>query len=472
MQKSKIILLLKSFDSKELRALSDFVCSPYFNKNEELIKLYHYLKKYAPRGFPEKQVNRERLYKHLYPGAPYDEKQLNHLLSLLFKLAERFLSVRSFEADGIRPECYLLENYIDRHLNKPYNHIYQKALATIENQPTKDDHYFFQRFMLANIAEKHFSSQGVRRYDENLEVASDYFDLYFLSKKLYFLCAIMAREKVVPHDYRKSMVHAIKSYLRDNDYSHIPYIAVYHQLLLSLTEDQADVHFQKFRAYLKKHATTFQLSERKDLYYYAINFCIQKIHHGIKTYTEELLNLYQEGIETGVLLEDGYLSPWTFKNMVKLSLGLKRLDWVEDFVVEYSAKLPVAEREGALHFNLADLAYHKKNYDRALQHLNQVEFTDIHYNLGAKAMLLKIYYEKKETEAFLSLQSAFRIFLKRNKRIPKYTRACYLNFIDFLYQLFKYGTDRMDELRQQIKDSQALNGRNWLLQQLQRVEKE
>lgn len=467
MQKSKIIKLLSSFDSKELRALNDFVQSPFFNKNQELIQLYSYLKKYAPKSFPEKQVNRNSIFQYLFPGQDYDEKQLNHLLSLLFKLAERFISIRAFEKDGILADCYLLESYIDRHLDKSYNHIYQKALDNLEAEKIKDGHYFFQRFKLAHIAEKKFSRQGVRRYDENLEIASDYFDLYFLSKKLYFLCAIIAREKVVPHNYRKSMVQAIKTYLSENDYSHIPYIAVYHQLLLSLTEENGDIHFKIFRTYLKKYTTSFQLSEQKDLYYYAINFCIQKIHHGSKSYTEVLLNLYQEGIETAVLLEDGFLSPWTFKNMVKLSLGLKRFDWVEDFVVEYSAKLPETEREGALHFNLADLYYHKKEYDRALLHLNQVEFTDIHYNLGAKAMLLKIYYEKEETEAFLSLQSAFRIFLKRNKRISRYTRACYVNFVDFLYQMFKYGHDRHSELRNQIKNSQALNGRNWLLRQLE-----
>lgn len=467
MQKSKIINLLSSFDSKELRAFNDFVQSPFFNKNQELVHLYSYLKKYATKSFPEKQINRQSIFKYLYPTQVYDEKQLNHLLSLLFKLAERFIRIRAYENDGVLPDCYLLESYIDRHLNKSYKHTYQRAVEGIEAKKIKDEHYFFQRFKLAYIAEKHFSSQGVRRYDENLEMASDYFDLYFLSKKLYFLCAIIAREKVVPHAYQKSMLQVVKTYLRENDYSHIPYIAVYYQLLLSLTEENADDHFQIFRNYLKKYASHFQLSERKDLYYYAINFCIQKIHHGRKAYTEELLNLYQEGIETAVLLEDGFLSPWTFKNMVKLSLGLKRFDWVEDFVVEYSAKLAISEREGALHFNLADLYYHKKEYDQALQHLNQVEFSDIHYNLGAKAMLLKIYYEKEEIEAFLSLQSAFRIFLKRNKLISRYTRECYINFIDFLYQMFKYGPDRYEELKAQISNSQALNGRNWLLRQLE-----
>jgi hypothetical protein len=106
-----------------------------------------------------------------------------------------------------------------------------------------------------------------------------------------------------------------------------------------------------------------------------------------------------------VLLERGQISPWTFKNMVKLGLGLQQYDWVENFVRNYSEKLEANKRTDAYHFNLADLFYHRKNYDEALIHLNQVEFSDIHYQLGAKVMLLKIYFETDATEAFLSLVS-------------------------------------------------------------------
>ena len=34
MEKTKLVQLLKTFDSKELRAFGDFVLSPFYNKNK------------------------------------------------------------------------------------------------------------------------------------------------------------------------------------------------------------------------------------------------------------------------------------------------------------------------------------------------------------------------------------------------------------------------------------------------------
>ena len=69
------------------------------------------------------------------------------------------------------------------------------------------------------------------------------------------------------------------------------------------------------------------------------------------------MDLYIEGIKNNILLENGQISPWTYKNVVKLGLGLKRFEWVESFVREYSQYLSAREREDAYHFNLADLFF-------------------------------------------------------------------------------------------------------------------
>lgn len=467
MEKSKLIGLLRSFDSKELRAFGGFVASPYFNKNQELVRLYSLLKKTAPKGFPTKEIAKKRVYRALFPAATYEERLLNHLMSLLLKLGEQFIGLRQFEEAGIIPCHYILNACIDRHLEKQYSHLYKKAVAKLEHYEWKDESYFFQKFLLAEIAEKHFSSKNIRRYDKNIQEASDNFDIYFLSKKLKYLCAMLDRQKIIPVAYRSHMMEEVKRYLADGKFGHIPAVSIYLKLLLTLTEEKPEVHFTDFRGMLKTHATSFSSYEMKELYYFAINFCIHKIRNGEKQFTDDLMELYREGIDEGFLLEDGNISPWTYKNMVKLALGLKRFNWVEDFVTGYSSKLAESEREDAFHFNLADLYYHKKDYDKALYHLNQVEFSDIHYNLGAKAMLLKIYFENKETEAFLSLIPTFKIFLKRNELVSKNVKESYFNFITLLYQIFKYGRSRYPTLKEKIRDTHALNGRSWLLQQLE-----
>lgn len=466
MRHSKLILLLQTFSTSELRAFKDFVESPFFNKNKELIRLNRHLKKLASKDFPESKLTREAVFKAVYPGQTYDDKQLNYAMSLLLKLAERFVGLQRYERAGILPDYHLLGEYVQRGLDKNYHYIFQQASDKAKANPHRDAEYYFQGHLLSEVADVHFSRQNIRRYDPNLQQATDFLDAFFLAKKLRYLCNMLDQQKFISTDYQLNMLDEIKHYLESHDFSRIPAIHLYHLLLLALTEPEPGAYFENYTRQLRQSATHFSPGEQRSLYHFAINFCIHQIRLGDKKYTQNLMDLYREGVDNQVLLEDGQLSPWTFKNMVKLGLGLGRYDWVEDFVTHYSEKLDKSKRTDAYHFNLADLNYHRKNYDLALQHLNQVEFSDIHYHLGVKVMLLKIYYESREDDAFQSLVSTFKIFLHRNKNVPGEVKEPYLNFVNLLHELYKSGKEKHDMLRKKVQETRMLTDRSWLLQQL------
>jgi hypothetical protein len=466
MIKSKLVSLLRTFDTKELRAFKDFVASPYFNKQESLINFYQYLKKWASKGFPEERLERKAVFQALYPAQGYDDKAMNHLMSQLLKLAEQFIAYRKMEQNNIALNYYTLSSYVERKLDKPYNHILNRSRTKLEASSTRDDNFYLQQFLLSDLVEQHFSTKKIRQFDESLQEAADHLDVFYLVKKLKYLCAMLDRQKLLHVDYQLKLVEEIETALAQNDYSDIPSIAIYHQLFLTLTAEQSEVHFFQLKGLLEKYDQQFSAQEMQDLYYFSINYCIQKIRVGQKQFAKELMELYQTGIEKEFLLDKGKISPWTYKNMVKLGLGLNRYDWVESFVKDYSLHLPEDKRADAYHFNLADLHYHKKEYDLAMDHLNQVEFNDIHYNLAGKVMLLKIYFENAEEEAFTSLCSSFKIYLIRNKLIPKNVKTPYLNFLRILQEVYKYGSTRKDKIKKKIEQTAMLNDRSWLLQQL------
>ncbi len=180
-------------------------------------------------------------------------------------------------------------------------------------------------------------------------------------------------------------------------------------------------------------------------------------------YVEEALNIYLKTIKSGLLIEKGFLSPWTYKNVIKLGLRLQRYDWTETFILKYNPNISEAFRSNSLHLNLADLYYYKKDYDRALSNLTKVEFSDIFYTLQAKVMLLKIYYETKEEEALHSLIASFRIFLKRNKLISNNVRETYQNFTTLLQRLLKENKESFTEVKELIHNTELLTDRQWLL---------
>lgn len=469
MENSKLLLLLKTFNTSELRAFKDFVESPYFNKNEELVRLNAYLKKCAAKAFPPSKILRASVFAAVFQGEPYDEKKLNYAASLLLKLAERFMALQCFENLCIMPDYQILTVYSKRHLDKNYDYIFQQAQAKIESFPYRNEDYYYQRYLLAEVADAHFSAKNERRFDPALQDASDFLDVYYIAKKLKLLCNMLDRQKFISTNYTLYYINELKMMLAQRDCSSMPPITVYYQLLLVLTEKESIIYFHNFRKLLQQHIQLFPPEEARELFRFAINFYIQQIRIGEKQLAQDLMALYREGIDNQVLLENGQLSPWTFKNMVKLGLGLGQYDWVEQFVTEFSSKLDTEKREDAYHFNLADLYYHKQDFNQTLYHLNQVEFSDISYHVGGKSMLLKIYYEMQETEAFLSLISTFRVFLQRNKSVPKEVKMPYLNFVNLLHELFRHGRIRWHDLKEKIEQTPMLTERIWLLEQLNQL---
>ncbi len=466
MHKTKLLQLLKTFDSKELRAFGDFVSSPYFNKHEEITELYFYLKKQAKRDFPDKKIAKEIVFKELYPKQAFDEKRLNHLISQLLKLAEQYIGLQEWEQDGISSDYYTLRAYVHRQLDKNYQMVYRKAQKQLDDWPLRDAQFYFQQFLLAEAEEKRFVSKQKRQFDQSLQDASNALDRYFLAQKLKFLVGMLDRERQLSVSYQHHMMEAIKTYVAENDYQEIPPIAIYHTMLLTLTEGDQPHHFEKLKQLLEDFIGAFSNAETKELFYGAINYCINKIRSGENKYAAELMELYKYGLEQEVLLENGEISPWTFKNYVKLGLGLGRFSQVEQFVQEKYNQLPDQFREEARHFSLADLSYHQQQYDQALYHLNQIEFSDIHYLLGGKVMLLKIYFENEEIEPFLSLIQSFKIYLRRNQQLSQNIKLTYLNFVNIIYEINKRKASEKKSLQQKITTTRPLTDRTWLMQQL------
>ncbi|MEM1322380.1 MAG: hypothetical protein AAGG75_19110 [Bacteroidota bacterium] len=460
---SKLITLLSTFSTRELREFKDFVASPFFNKNEELVRFYGYLKKWAPE-FPPRKIDRHKVFTQLYPDQPFDEKQMNYLMSFLLKLAEQYLGQARYQKEESLRLCHTLASCAERNLSKHYDYLYRKTQSKLETLPYRNSHFFYHKFLLSDIADQYFQKQGIRRYDEHLQKASDALDLFYLSTKLMYSCEMLDRENIMSAQYHQPIIPYIADYLQDPNFEASPPIRAYHQILLAFTTEAADYHFKQLKKQLLQHSDQLARTELNRIYLHGINFCIRKIQQGEAQYAEQALELYIDGIEKKVLFKDGVLTPWTYKNVVKLSLSLRKFEFTENFVRAYSNHLEEGFRENALHYNLAELYYYRKQYNEAMNHLNKVEFSDVSYNLGARKLLLKIYCDSNETEALHSQIAAFRIYLKRNKLIPSNVKAPYHNFVLLLGQLLRSKRDKRDKLREKIRTTRELTDRLWLLQ--------
>ncbi len=464
MTESKLIFLLKTFKKVEWRLFKEFLASPYFNKRTDLIAFFGYIAAIAP-DFSEKKLDKEVVFKKLYPKKVYDDKQMRYLMNYTLKAAEEFLGQQKLESMALK-DNYILEELVDRKLAKHSKRYFEKIKDHQDKIQEKTINHYYSNYRLADTANKHFNNQDLRKDDENLKIASDNLDLFYFTKKIKYSCEMLNRQKVFSTTYDLSYTNLLYKYLKNSGQQIEPLTAIYFEIYATLIEEDASENFEHLKELITRHNEEIPTVEKQHIYSYGINFCLRQAKRNIraKYYVNQCLDLYLQGIQQEFLFVNGYLSPWNFKNVVKLGFNLKKYDWTEQFIQDYYIKLAPEFQEDALHYNLADLFYRKKNYQESQYHLQLVEYSDLFYGIDSKAMLLKIYYENEEIESLLSLIASFSIYLRRNKKISNNFRATYLNFTMLLHQVVRATKHKIPKVIEKINQTELVTNRSWLLQ--------
>lgn len=462
---TKLISLLRALQKNEWRWFCDYVASPYFNKNEDLLRLCEHFRELARRDMPAAALKKEKIYQKIFPGKAFDEAHFHHLCSDLLKLGEAFLGQRQWEQRAVDPESYQLDALLGRELDKSYSHQLKRTKESLTAGLT-DVEQLRLSHKLAMIEERHFLSKNLRTHDPYLQLALDGLERYYLSQKLAYVCAMLDRMRIIQSQYTIEGLEALSAQaLAHLDDEH-PAVRMYSltMALLSASDEAVD-YYDRFCGALIDLRHCFGQAELGIFFNYGANYCINKIKQGNRLYVNKLVGWYKQGLAHGLLMDGEYLSPWTFKNVVRLGLGIQDYAWVADFIASYTESLPPEYRKDALHFNEADLAYHRRQFDEVFFHLNQVEFTDIYYSLGAKVMLLKIYYETRADEAFLSMAASFRTQLSRNRALRMEAKLPYINFLKVLLRIYRAKPDMLPGIQAAISDTLMLNDRLWLSKQ-------
>lgn len=101
--------------------------------------------------------------------------------------------------------------------------------------------------------------------------------------------------------------------------------------------------------------------------------------------------------------------------MVLLRFG--KFGWIENFIMNYGKKLFEIFRENMFMYNLVQLYFYEKKYNKVIEQLQFVEYIDVIYNINLKLMLIVIYYEFEEIEFLYYLLDSFKVYLNRYKDI-------------------------------------------------------
>ena len=147
MQYSRLLEVFNSFPRREIKEISKFVHSPYFNQNASVSQLFDYLKscKFELNVPPEK----EKAFQAAYPKETYQDSKLRKCMSLLMRVLEQYLACNRFFKNETRVKIELSEAYrhlnLSKHFNQTLRDLKEKQKEkVIQNAEYHQDNYRIQ----------------------------------------------------------------------------------------------------------------------------------------------------------------------------------------------------------------------------------------------------------------------------------------------------------------------------------------
>ncbi len=474
----KLIDALRQLSTREQTKFRELAYSPFFNKNRKVRLLTDYFLQYAPH-FHDEALEKPQIFPAVFgAGVPYDELKLNNVISDALQLLYEYLTQLALEQEEPMKRAYLMKAFLHRRMERHIPQNARRCRQLLEQTEGRSYHYFYHRQLLAGQMDRHALLHQEREYNEHLQERNDALDLYYFCNKLRTACDMASRNKAINASYECHFIDSLlpafenaPEWLRRE-----PALQAYYQTLLMLREEE-ESHYQEVRRLLYDNPHVFPQEELSDLYDYVQNFCVKKVNSGQTQYYSQILGLYKEMLARELLLRDGYLTQWTYINIVTTGIRLQDLEWTEQFIRTYREHLAPEVRDNVYTYNLAALQFERRNYQQALQLLQDVEFSDAFYHMSAKIIQLKSYYELEETEPFFSLLEASRKYIRRNRQLSDYQKqsnAAFLKLAGKLYNLrLQMGIGRGQRLQQQARQlerelaqARAVANKGWLRQKV------
>ena len=456
MHDSKLISILKKLNSRERTRFGEYVHAAFFNKHNGLIKLCDFILDFAPY-FNHEKLAQKAAFEAVFPKEKFSEQHIYTLISNLLELMNGFLAQIEFEKSQLTQKRFtmaalrkLKEQRQWQSVKKQYEIL---RLKEIENNAGS----LLESKLFYDEVDANFISKQLRESDPNLQQSSDMLDRYYFAEKLKSACDIISRNIVIKVAYISFELDEILKIIDRNieKLSEWPAILVYRNILELLKNDAG---YHKTIAVIKQYKDNFSADELKTQFDYTINFVIRKLNSGEPEWYRAFLELHRYLLQNGILLRDGKLPEWDFKNIVTVALRANETDWVEQFINEYKNSLPENVRENAYLYNMAAFYMEAGRHIESMQLLQKVEFTDESYQLGAKIILLKCYYELGEYEAGISLIQSFKKLIERSKTLSAYRQNSNLNMLKVAAKLFKFqfefeysGSPKVRRIKKAIK---------------------
>ena len=448
MKNSKLIDLVSSLSKTEFREFSIYVKSQSQKEKKRELNLLNYLKKYYP-DFSSKQFTKENCFKKLFPNnGAFNQKKVTDTMSDLYLILEDFVVMQELKKQQLDRDHLLLKAFQSRKLDKLFLKKFEQIDKELDNNKTKDNEYFFNKFWVNKFAYDHsyrdviFSQKEQEQYFKTLINSLDEF--YFITK-LIFQIEILNRTTFSATSYSNKLAEYIFDHVQKEKDLERPLYQILSKFIEGFTNNKY-TDYPELKQLLFDNIHLFDEINKQDFFNQCMNYCLHA-HYAQHIPIKEILDLYKKGIELGLLTQAGYIPQTHFNNIVSLACQLKDFDWIENFIATKIHLLNQQVQKDMHALSAATIHFHKGKFSKTLAALNEVEIIDEMYKITGKSLQLRAYYELNEFLAIDSLFLSLKQSVRRNKKKGEDFKTSYNNFIDITKKMFK-----LKDIKQQRKD--------------------
>jgi hypothetical protein len=488
---SKIIQILRKLNRNDLLRFRDFLASPYFNHKNKLVQFYDKLVKYAPE-FDEGKIDKESIYKHLYPESRFNAQVYKNLSSELYSLAREFISVSFYRTNEYEQGINLLEKLESYGADE----LYKSELKNLRKKLNKNkynDIHFFHKFKIALI-ERNFLYHRSKRailyksgYEESNELMKYYFVHAFRQRfdfeSLELNFNIMDKENSAMIHIRKQLetglvqdtINHMKA-AKSRDYE---VVSIFYYILMSFKYPDNDFYFNSAKELVFKNINKFDKSaqfEVSDAIYGLFSF--RMMHNPSLENYRDTFDIINFRLKRKIYKENGksYFDAISFRAIFLTGVRLGEYGWLKRFLKKYIRDVKPEDRENLFNLLTSFNKFFEKKYDESLKSLNKVKYDINLYKLDVRKLQLLNYYELSHIESAISLIASFKEFLNTNKDITKDEKTKNLKLVSTFSRLVKlkneYNEFNIIKLENDIKKDAEVLYRNWFLEKIKELKSE
>jgi len=481
---SKAIDVLKTFTKEELKQFSDFLRSPFHNKNKNLIALFDTIKNYHP----EYTVDNALIFTKLYPDKSFNINNIKKLMSEMMKLCERFLTIACMEKEQFVLNKTLLKELSRRSLDEYYKIVLKRTEAEF---PEEYPEHYNNRSVIEGYKIEFSLTRNLK--SDYIKLHNDKFSndiCYFLFQTLIYLQCMTAYKNSYNVNSENENLYKlittvdydflIGNFDSDSNENKLIYMILNMLKLFANPKQETNFFNAKAMFYELFDKSIQEIRDDYTLYFTVLSsHCTRMMRsHNLKFCKEqfELCNhrfMVMQNTKNVVVA-----THWNdIANVIHISVYLNETEWAENFLDEIEKFTNVKDFDYIFNYSKACIEHRKGNPEKSLEYSSRIFLRDHELRVSVVIIKLSCYYDLELFETALSAVDSLshQIYSsdKYNERY-KSNLKCFADIYKKLLRL-KEDTSKISEfdlnnVRKLLEEKEFTINDRWVLEKLKELE--